>query len=205
MSEQPASATTVRIRMYDAFGVSSGDLDEGTRQASDLLHDAGVGAAWRQCGAMRAPSRAAPCYDLPQPLELIVRIVTAPRSAAAATLGEAHLDPRTGRGTLGTLYGDRVSQVAAGAALGRAVLLGRVLAHEVASLLLGAVPHSSEGLMRGYWPVDELRRSPAREWRLTAVDADRIRRLVETRARVAEIDATLAAVSPVQPLSPPAR
>jgi hypothetical protein len=95
---------------------------------------------------------------------LIVRIVPAPAATAAGSLGCAVIDLRTGAGTLATIYGDRVSLVAARTGVVEATLLGRAIAHEIGHLLLGTPQHAASGLMRAQWSDRELRNNLAADW-----------------------------------------
>ena len=73
-------------------------------------------------------------------------------------------------------------------------LLGRVIAHEIAHLLLGTNSHSDRGLMRGGWKASELARQPKSEWGLSRSEGIAIRRALWRRvsasppALMADID-----------------
>ena len=56
-------------------------------------------------------------------------------------------------------------------------LLGRLMAHEIAHLLLGTDYHGDAGLMRAEWPDDALTHA-ADEWRFTADEAVRMQRVI---------------------------
>jgi len=88
--------------------------------------------------------------------ELIVRIVTAPRiiSRDPEALGYSDVDVQARRGTLATVFADRVHTLATERYFDEGTLLGRAIAHEIGHLLLGVVAHPKTGLMRGYWVTD---------------------------------------------------
>ena len=86
------------------------------------------------------------------PREVVVRIVQAPRAERDPNvLGFSYVDTRAKRGTLGTVYMDRVTALARQHRVEPARLLGRAIAHEVAHLLLGTTAHASSGVMRDQW------------------------------------------------------
>lgn len=174
----------VLVRTYNTYGVSGHELGDAAQHAARLLAEAGVPSAWRDCRTSDGPSSTSgPCDDLPLTFELIVRIVKAPASGAPdMPLGEAHMDAATGRGALATIFGNRITAVAAEAGMRRSVLLGRVLAHEVGHLLLGATAHSTDGLMRARWPVEWLRASLDGDWQFAPADAERLRLILTSRA-----------------------
>ena len=56
------------------------------------------------------------------------------------------------------VFYDRVTDVAAMHRADTALLMGIVIAHEMGHLLLHHADHSAEGLMRGVWDADAIRR-----------------------------------------------
>jgi hypothetical protein len=56
-----------------------------------------------------------------------------------------------------------------------AVLLGRVIAHELGHLLRRTSAHARHGLMRPNWTPDEVRRNRAADWAFTAGDVAAMR------------------------------
>jgi hypothetical protein len=69
------------------------------------------------------------------------------------------VDPQTRRGSLATLYVNRVFDLAAACGVDGGTLLGRAMAHELAHLLLGSPRHSSTWLMGPHWPADMVRQA----------------------------------------------
>jgi hypothetical protein len=92
------------------------------------------------------------------------------------TLGESLIDVSERRGTLATVYGNRIEATAALASSDAGVLLGRTMAHEIGHLLLGTRSHSRRGLMRALWTDDELRRDERRDWTLSHAEGAAMRR-----------------------------
>lgn len=89
-------------------------------------------------------------------------------------LGESILDSKTGRGTLATIYADRVDATALAARTGRLQALGRVIAHEIGHLLLGTPEHSSSGLMRRLMSPDDLRVTDRDAWLFTSTQREHL-------------------------------
>jgi hypothetical protein len=173
-----AAALLVVIRTYDAFGVPARELEIAQAIAADTLRAAGVEALWTVCeadadAADRMPER---CRALPDPTEVMVRIVGEHESPTGATvLGNALVDKRARRGVLATLFAARVAKMADQAGIDRGTLLGRALAHELGHLLLGTSDHRPSGLMRAHWTLEELRHAIPYDWKFSRRDADEMR------------------------------
>ena len=118
--------------------------------AKVILQDAGLEAVWREC--------LEGCADALGPGEVLVRIVAAPETIVAESLGSALIDLQQRAGTLATVYADRINVLASRTGVNAATLLGRAIAHEIGHLLLGTARHSSAGLMRARWSDRELER-----------------------------------------------
>jgi hypothetical protein len=117
--------------------------------------------------------------------EIIVRISRGPGGRDGGdTLGNATVDKRVSRGSLATLYFDRVVAQASAAGADPGILLGRAAAHEIGHLLMGTTAHAPHGLMRARWSRTELQRQFQRDWLFSANDAERMRRQVAVRDRV---------------------
>jgi hypothetical protein len=94
----------------------------------------------------------------------------------AHLLAESLIDTRTGRGTLATIYADRVDAAALAARTNRVQALGRVMAHEIGHLLLGTPEHSSAGLMRRLLTPDDLRVADRDAWLFTSTQREYLQR-----------------------------
>lgn len=183
LSSHPGKLHIV-LRTYDAFGVAAGEMDEARVTVDDLLRSASVHVEWRACPAARPSSDAGepPCGDLAS-AELMVRIVAATPATTPSSLGSALLDP--GGGVLATVYADRVGWLADRLCVAPGRLLGRVIAHEVGHLLLGAPAHGSRGLMRARWSASEMRNERALDWRWSSQEIMDLARAVESRTPAA--------------------
>jgi hypothetical protein len=168
-SQTTRAAEPLSIRIYDTLHNSAATLASARAVAGAILAAGGVDTVtWRDCSTG--------CADPVNPArgrELLVRIVRAPAGVQAGSLGCAVIDLKIGAGTLATIYGDRVSLVAARAGVAEATLLGRAMAHEIGHLLLGTSRHTTAGLMRAQWSDRELRNNAAGDWTLGKLEVRR--------------------------------
>jgi activator of HSP90 ATPase len=80
------------------------------------------------------------------------------------------------KGVLATVHSRRVLALASRSGVEAAVLMGRVMAHEVGHLLLGTNAHAPRGLMRADWKLNEWSMSEHSDWTFTADEVLRMRR-----------------------------
>lgn len=139
------------VRSYNVFGVASSTMRSAERGLITTFAGAGIDVHWRECRTSRRPSLAR-CDEVLLPREVVIRIVQTPRTERDPNvLGFSYVDTRMKRGTLGTVYMDRVTALARQHRVEQERMLGRAIAHEVAHLLLGTTAHASGGLMREHW------------------------------------------------------
>lgn len=165
MLAHAALALSLVVRVYDAYGVPGVNLSSARSTATQILKTSGVSMIWRQC----------PCNGEVASAELLVRITSAPASVDPSSLGFSYVDVNEQRGTLATIFADRVHTLAASAAADEGALLGRAIAHELAHLLLGSTNHAKSGLMREQWTSIELVRNHPIDWQFSADDRVRLR------------------------------
>lgn len=184
----PASAavldvpvTPLVIRIYDGPAIAGGHSVPAVKEAHDILAAAGFAPEWLSCAPPLAP--AVRCGVPLAAAELAVRVVIAPRQPQAQgklAMGYSLIDPRTGGGSLATVYLDRVQRLADATRADLPALLGRAIAHEIGHLLLGT-EHGRRGVMRAIWSYDTVRRIGAHEWRFTATESRRMHAAVTRR------------------------
>ena len=136
------------------------------------MNAAGVAVTWPRC----------PCLSTVSPAELVVRITRASPASTPRSLGFSFVDIGQKAGTLATVFADRVQALAAIAEVDAGELLGRVIAHEIAHLLLGTRDHAPHGLMRGQWKASELARQRSSDSRLTRAEGLEIRQAIRRRS-----------------------
>jgi hypothetical protein len=194
----------VVIRTYNTVGVAARDLAVARRVVADILNDVGIEVVWRACHGA-GPSDEAPatledreasterCDDVLGPQELIVRIARGTARIDRAWLGYSFVDTKQKRGSLATVFADRVEQLAAEAGFDRGMLLGRTIAHELGHLLMGTSTHPRRGLMRGHWHGRDGRLQLASDWLLSRAEGAKMRRGLVARSRLPPQPATVVA------------
>src|SRR5579863_9965275 len=121
MLSHPAVALVLVVRLYDAYGVSAGELSTARATAGSILGHAGIPLRWVAC----------PCNQPVGPAELVVRITAATSTSERDSLGFSYVDVAHGSGTLATVFVDRVRTRAGEAHVSSGQLLGRAIAHEM--------------------------------------------------------------------------
>ena len=187
-------AISLAVRIYDASEVPGPHLATARATVEGIMKKgAGVGVTWTPC----------PCASPVRPDELVVRIAAAaPPASSPGSLGFSFVDLGRRAGTLATVFADRVKAMAALTGVDQGELLGRVIAHEIAHLLIGTNDHGSRGLMRGAWRASELARQRPSDWLLSASEGLRIRQAIWRRGS-ASPPAMLAADADVAPKDTP--
>jgi hypothetical protein len=189
-----ALALSLVVRVYDSAGIVPGDKATALATAQAILAQAGLAVSWRDGGECTGAGGCGEgSHDEPTIPELIMRIVIAPPETAPGSLGFSIIDVAEHSGTLGTVYADRVAQLAALAGSDPGRLLGRAMAHEIGHLLLGTTSHASRGLMRGAWTTVELHSEQPLDWRLQREDIAGMRRGLVARTRRLEKPAAVVA------------
>ena len=166
-------AISLVVRIYDAYDVPKDHLAKARTTVEAIMKKgAGVAVTWPLC----------PCLSPVSSGELVVRIAAASPASAPASLGFSLVDVGRRTGTLATVFADRVQAMAATAGIDPGELLGRVIAHEIAHLLIGTHDHSPSGLMRGAWRASELAQQRPSDWLLLRSEGLQIRRAIERRS-----------------------
>ncbi len=172
MLAQGVLALSLVVRVYNAGGMSSTDLARARVAVERIMTGAGVAVAWTPC----------PC---PMPVsgeELVVRIIDASPSSEPASLGFSYIDVERRRGTLATVFADRVRALANRSGIDTGELLGRAIAHEMSHLVLGTREHGHHGLMRGRWTAVDLSTRGTKDWTLSRTERRQIRQAIARRA-----------------------
>jgi hypothetical protein len=165
-------ALTLVVRIYDGYGVPGDHLARAQATAEGIMIAAGVVVTWPRC----------PCLSPVRSDELVVRITRASPASMPGSLGFSFVDIGLKAGTLATVFADRVQTLAAIAEVDDGEVLGRVIAHEIAHLLLGTRDHGPRGLMRGQWRASDLARQRLSDWRLSGAEGLKIRQAIRQRS-----------------------
>ena len=172
MLAQGVLALSLAVQLYDAYGLPSDRLARARATTEAIMNAAGVTVTWPQC----------PCRSPIRSGALVVRVARASAASTPGSLGFSFVDLGLKAGTLATVFADRVQAMAAVAGVDEGELLGRVIAHEISHLLLGTRDHGSRGLMRGLWSADEVARQHPSDWRLSSIEAIKIRQAIRRKS-----------------------
>lgn len=174
---------SLSVRIYDNAGVLAAGRARAVKRATEILSRADLAIDWKDCSPNGVLVRAA-CARPPEPGELAVRLVRSPkRDPNTRTLGTALIDTSTGRGTLATVYVDRVTTMARQGRHDQWAMIGSVMAHEIGHLLLGSNSHSDTGLMREMWTVRDLTRNRPDDWLFSHAQREELRNNWRVTAR----------------------
>jgi hypothetical protein len=192
MLAQGMLALSLVVRIYDGYGLPGDHLARARSTAEGIMKAAGVAVTWPRC----------PCLSPVSSAELVVRITRTSPSSTPGSLGFSFVDVGLKAGTLATVFADRVQALAAIAEVDDGQLLGRVIAHEIAHLLLGTRDHDPHGLMRGEWRASELVRQRPSDWRLSRAEGLRIRHAIKRRSSELPPAMMIADTEPTPDVSP---
>ncbi|HEY7303102.1 MAG TPA: hypothetical protein VH601_03235 [Bryobacteraceae bacterium] len=144
------SVPELTVRVYSFPALSAWALQGAETEAARMLHPVDIELIWVTCTS-RSPSPS--CDSSRTSADLIVRIVAkALPQAGEHALGIAGSSDDYG---IAFIFYDRVASLRTHTRL-LPVMLGRVMAHEIAHLLLPEQSHAGAGLMRGQWAADDL-------------------------------------------------
>jgi hypothetical protein len=166
------------VRVYDNAGVPAAERARALSRAGEILARVELDVAWLDCPARGAEAIPRQCNTAPDPDEIIVRLVRASARADLdyhQALGYSLVDSETGRGTIATVFADRVEHLAHLGRFDRASVMGRAVAHEIGHLILGTNAHSDRGLMREHWTFEEVKRNRPEDWQFTAAQREELR------------------------------
>lgn len=160
-SQVPNPDAKLTLRVYNYASVDAEMLARAEGVAGAIFEESGIGIAWMDCTPVREKLLPDPaCSSDMGASDLVLRLL--PRrmamklAAPNEPLGYAQQCPETEPACELTVFCFRVEEVAA-EGHGAESLLGHVIAHEVAHVLIGP-GHSYNGIMRREWSREELRR-----------------------------------------------
>jgi hypothetical protein len=154
----------VTIQIHDYWHVSSQSLTRAREVVTAMYERIGVRTEW--IGVVQQSERhpgSAPRDSASRiPIAQVTLIILTPKMAERGHVEEGALGfaavPTEGMGRIAYAIYDRVRDTAARAAMNEDDLLGFVMAHEIAHLMLPRGAHEETGLMRGHWNVRDFQR-----------------------------------------------
>jgi hypothetical protein len=157
----PTPDAKLTLRVYNYAHVDAVSLASSEKVAAEAFESLGVELVWVDCPVPKTHSRAySACQSDVGPIDLVLRIL--PRHMAIKlaarddALGSAQTCSEREPACELSVFYCRIDELAVeGYREDR--ILGYVIAHEVAHVLLGPA-HSQEGIMRGKWTRNDLQR-----------------------------------------------
>ena len=145
----------VIVSVHNDAHTPVGTLVSAETTASRIFREAGLNVEWMNCVGVGNHGSASPCTKAAYPTYLHIRIVSRARNLPAATFGIAYLSA-DGSGCYSSVFLEPIAHLHASTGEGVGPVLGHVMAHEIAHLLLGTNSHAAEGIMRAQWQREEL-------------------------------------------------
>ena len=165
-----AAALTITVRVYDLYGLSHDQKAKALALAGETLAKANVSATWIDCTRQEGIELPAACGEVLKEGDIVLRFQRR-TERGPHILGTAVVQDG-GPNVVASVYAESVAERSIKTRLPQWLILGRVTAHEIGHLLLGANSHTVRGLMRAKW---DLRIPSAHEWEFTDEDAAKIR------------------------------
>lgn len=163
LKERLAAGQGVRLtlRVYDYVPVDPEVLARAEKVTEAIFEESGIGIIWMDCSAVRGKLLPEPtCPSDMGPSDLVLRFLPRSMAMKLATpnepLGFAQQCPETEPACELTVFYFRVDELASEEHRPE-LILGHVIAHEVAHVLIGP-GHSEGGILRREWSREELRR-----------------------------------------------
>jgi hypothetical protein len=155
-SPSGAPANSVSVSVYNDAGAPARVLVQAEDIATRVFEQAGVQVKWINCPVVaQGLPNAAVCRKAIFPNYFQQRIAPPRYGVSESSFGVSYLSSE-GVGCYSYVFYERVAKQYRGNEQNAAVLLGHVMAHEIAHLLLGTNSHSASGIMRAHWYPQEL-------------------------------------------------
>jgi hypothetical protein len=185
------SGWAITLRVYDYAHVNRSELLAAEGRASGILALAGVEVHWVDCPVLQSTlDNYSNCQSAWKVNDYVLGVM--PKSKA--NVQEASQDALgyaidCGMGPSAGVFYDRVRTLASGDTAPLAALLGRVMAHEIGHLLLGANSHSRTGIMRAFWADRDLSLAAGPELLFTAEQSRRMKARLAEQAQAVQAQA----------------
>jgi hypothetical protein len=171
----------VTIQIHDYWHVSSQSLSRAREVVTAMYERIGVRTEWMGVVQQSESHPRSPRRDSISrlPIAQVTLIILTPKMAARGHVEEGALGfaavPEEGMGRIAYAIYDRVRDTAARAAMNEDDLLGFVMAHEIAHLMLPRGAHAEGGLMRGRWNVRDFQQTDVLKLGFSPEQANEIR------------------------------
>ena len=191
--ETAAPGVQMTIRVYDYVRLSAAEYEPARRHADRSFARAGMDTRWLSCAPTPKETSDPGCKKAITPTDLVLRILPEDMAARVPLNGKvfgyaAVPSGDDGFGTVASIFHHRVAELIAekrqrvgGRLYSNAVVLGRILAHELGHLMLGRNSHSRSGIMAFPWGPKQLEGCLCGELLFSKAEASTLRR--EARKR----------------------
>jgi hypothetical protein len=151
-----AEPVQLTVSVHNDAKVPAGAMASAEVTASRIFRQAGLAVKWVVCGrSLDTAPESASCIEAAYPTHLHVRIVSRPRNLTNSTFGVSYL-AADGTGCYSDIFFARIANLHSSSGQEIGPILGHVMAHEIAHLILGMNAHSPFGIMRAQWQREEL-------------------------------------------------
>lgn len=169
----PPSALTIFV--FNDATIPADAMASAEATAARIFRLAGVEVRWILCTPSADPApTAAACSEAAFPSHLHIRILPRSRNLTSSTVGVSYLSA-DGTGCYSDIFVARIMNLHSSSGQDIGAILGHVMAHEIAHLLLGMTSHSSFGIMRAQWQKEELLKASKGELLFSDDESQRMR------------------------------
>jgi len=180
----------ITLRVYDYAHLNPSTLSDAEGEATRILAQADVDTRWVLWSGPPAdgdysPNRQSACQANSYILQIMPKAMVAALEESPDSLGFTLLY-NTGESVMASVFYDRISKLSSGPRAATPVLLGRVMAHEIGHLLLGAKAHSPSGIMRAHWSDHDFTMGGRAELNFTAEQSRRMKTRLAQQAQTCE-------------------
>lgn len=181
------SGARITVLVFNYAELSHETFAQSQIEASRIFARAAVAVEWLGCRFSAADAiRPAACEEPLGPTDFVVRILPRRmemRQAFRQSLGITVLPAEGARGSMASVFYERVEELAKNGLASRSQVLGHAVAHEIGHLLLRSGAHAHIGIMRAYWDRQELREAAQRSLLFTPEQSERVRAEVRERSQ----------------------
>lgn len=147
----------VTVSVHNDANVPADAMASAEAAASRIFQLAGLEVKLIACAPLGDTSSNSPdCSQAAFPTHLHVRILSQPRNLPSSTLGISYVGA-DGIGCYSDIFFAPVAALHSSSGQEVGSILGYVMAHEIAHLLLGTNSHSTVGIMKARWQEKDLR------------------------------------------------
>jgi hypothetical protein len=182
----------ITVFVYNYAAISPADLAKTKAEAARIFGRGGIEIEWLDSPLSPREAALFPACDVPPgPTRLAIRILPRPMAERLGPRPDSFgfaLHPSDGNfAMVANAFAHRAGEMARSHRLGRGVLLGHIVAHELGHLLLGANSHSGAGVMRDSWHARELERIAQGTMEFSAGEARRMQTSIRARIKRGQI------------------